>query len=129
MGYDESVYYHPEAFGLRVIGELNDPEADYSFHMFVVWKHEETGKIYYARDAGCSCPSPFEDYRSLDSLSEVVSLFDFIDSVEEYFESVARYANGYGNEDDSSWNATFKDNKWNNFKADCLDLIQVVRVA
>lgn len=129
MGYlDNDVYYQPEAFGLQVIGTLNNPEADYDFHMFAVWKHEETGKIYYASDAGCSCPSPFEDYTSLDKLSEVISMHDFIDDVKEYFESNARYANGYDGED-SGWDATFKDNQWNNFKADCLDLIQAVRVA
>lgn len=128
MSWDKNLYYAPEAFGLKVIGELNDPDADYSFYDFVVWKHEETGKIYWASDSGCSCPCPFEDYTSLESATEVVSMHDFIDAVKDYFDSVAPYANY--SEPRERWETfSHKDNKFNNLKADALDLIQKVREA
>lgn len=63
------VYYNPEKFGLTIIGEANDLDASYSFDMFTVWR-DEAGQLYYASDEGCSCPSPFEDYTSLDKLAK-----------------------------------------------------------
>lgn len=71
MGWNRpDVYYNPEEFDLEIIGSLDDPEASYSFDLLVVWKHED-GRVFWASDSGCSCPSPFEDYTSLESLSEV----------------------------------------------------------
>ena len=67
-----NVYYNPEKFGLTVVGELNDPWASYDFNDLVVWKHEEGG-VYWATDSGCSCPTPFETYNSLDDLHEVTA--------------------------------------------------------
>lgn len=55
-----NVYYSPEAFGLTTVGELDFYGADYGFDLFVVWVDGE-GVYYWGRDAGCSCPSPFED--------------------------------------------------------------------
>ncbi len=63
-----SVYYSPGKHGLKQVVEVNLSEPDYSFDLLVVWKHEESGKLYWAQDSGCSCPSPFEDYNSLESL-------------------------------------------------------------
>ena len=69
MGYlADDVYGQPEKFGLTVLDIVDDPEADYSFNLIVVWKHED-GRIFWAQDAGCSCPSPFEDFTSLDDLT------------------------------------------------------------
>ena len=80
MGYDvPDVYYQPEKFGLRIVGELNDPEACYSFDDFVLWKHEETGKFYWAVDSGCSCPTPFEHFTSIDKLTPVDSLMELME--------------------------------------------------
>lgn len=61
MGYnDPDLYCQPEKFGLEVVGSLNDPDAYYSYSLLVVWRNVETGQLYWATDAGCSCPSPFE---------------------------------------------------------------------
>ena len=60
-----------EQLNLEVIGELNDPDANYSFNDLKVWRHKETGKLYYATDSGCSCPSPFEDFSTIESLSPI----------------------------------------------------------
>lgn len=79
------VYHQPESFGLTIIGSLYDPEACYSFNDLIVWEHED-GRIFYASDSGCSCPSPFEDYTSLDDL-ELVTL----DSWDQFANDVATH--------------------------------------
>ena len=43
--------------------DLHEPDRDYEFHILSVWRDERTGHLYYAEDSGCSCPTPFEDYR------------------------------------------------------------------
>ena len=61
--YDNNPYYSPEKSGLEIIGEVDFSDGSYQFNYLVVWKDLATGKLYYAEDSGCSCPSPFEDYR------------------------------------------------------------------
>lgn len=55
-----NVYYHPESVGLYIVME-NDIAGSYEFDMCVLWKHLATGRLFYAFDSGCSCPSPFEN--------------------------------------------------------------------
>jgi hypothetical protein len=69
--YDNDPYYSPEKFDLEIIDSLEFSDAYYQFDMRVVWRHTETGKFYTARDSGCSCPAPFENYNSLDDLDEL----------------------------------------------------------
>lgn len=66
----ENIYYSPELFGVRPIGEIDDPDACYSFDYLVVWQHED-GRLFYGTDSGCSCPSPFEDVTSIDELTPI----------------------------------------------------------
>lgn len=68
-----TVYYNPAALGLKVVAEIDYTDGNYQFDFRVVWKHE-SGKFYTGRDAGCSCPSPFEDYESLDKFDELTDL-------------------------------------------------------
>lgn len=65
------VYFSPEEFNLETIKELVITEPDYSFDLVAAWRHVLTGRVYWAADCGCSCPSPFEEYCSLDSLTEL----------------------------------------------------------
>ena len=67
------VYHDPEDFGLKVVAELHYDDG-YDFDIRVVWRHKESGRLYTGRDAGCSCPSPFEDYNKLEDLDELVSM-------------------------------------------------------
>lgn len=67
---DKDVHYDPEAFGLTVIDSIDYSSGNYEFDIRIVWKHT-SGKFYTARDSGCSCPSPFEGYTSLDKLDEL----------------------------------------------------------
>jgi hypothetical protein len=61
-------YYNPEKFGLEIIAELN-PHLSYEFDIVVVWKDKE-GNLFWAGDAGCSCPTPFERYTSIETLDK-----------------------------------------------------------
>ena len=61
------VYNSPSAFGLEILGTVQWTEQSYDFDMTIVLR-SETGKLYWADDQGCSCPSPFENYTSLDKL-------------------------------------------------------------
>ena len=63
-------YYEPEKMGLTKVAEIEYTDQDYQFDTRVVWRHDETGKLYTARDSGCSCPTPFEDFDSLEKLEE-----------------------------------------------------------
>lgn len=76
-----NVYYEPEKFGLTVVGELEYSSGDYEFDTRVVWQHAD-GKFYTARDSGCSCPVPFEDYQTLND----IELLD-VDALQQEFRS------------------------------------------
>jgi hypothetical protein len=55
------VYENPDSFGLEKIAEAQKYEPDYNFDMIVIWYREVDDQYYWGSDAGCSCPSPFED--------------------------------------------------------------------
>lgn len=65
-----NIYYNPEDFGLEVIAEIEYSSASYEFDTRVVWRQISTRKLFTARDSGCSCPIPFEDY-NLDNIDPV----------------------------------------------------------
>lgn len=90
-------YYHPEKMGLEVVGGLDDPEASYSFDDLIVWRHIETGDVYYASDCGCSCPTPFEDYDSLEKLTKVTN--ETWKEFQEAVETHCHYGRLYNRED------------------------------
>lgn len=62
----DNVYYSPETWDLSVIGSLEE-DMSYEFNILTVWQHQG-GKVYYAVSSGCSCPTPFEEYTSLEGL-------------------------------------------------------------
>ena len=65
-----NIYSDPEDFGLVILKEF-DLAEEYEFHKFVFWGRPADGQIFYASDGGCSCPTPFEDYEGLDSLTRL----------------------------------------------------------
>lgn len=93
MPWDENPYYQPEKFGLVIVAEIDDPDASWSFDKLVLWRHVETGDLYYAQDSGCSCPSPFEDISGLDGLSTLTdnSWREFEAAVNDWCESNVTY--------------------------------------
>lgn len=82
-----NLYDNPEKFDLIVVGELNDPGANWSFDDLVVWQHD-SGRLFYAQDSGCSCPSPFENLTEIESATEITkdSWASFADHVMNHAE-------------------------------------------
>ena len=82
------VYYHPEKFGLETVAELDLTQESYSFDLLVVWRRLVDGQLLFARDAGCSCPAPFEGV-GVDDLAEFS--LTAVDAIlrEEYVDTVA----------------------------------------
>lgn len=87
--WDSYWYSNPEKVGLRAIGELDDPQACYSFNILAVWQHDD-GRVFWGVDAGCSCPAPFEDTESLDDLTLLTA-----DTWAEFQEAVERHCVPY----------------------------------
>lgn len=65
-------YYNPEDCGLTILGVLGEDGLSYEFNIFVVFQ-DETGRIMYQTDAGCSCPTEFENITAAD----LIPLQDF----------------------------------------------------
>lgn len=62
-----NIYYDPEKFGLKVVGELEYSSGSYEFDTRVVWMQKDTNKLLTLRDSGCSCPTPFESFGIADA--------------------------------------------------------------
>jgi hypothetical protein len=61
-------YYSPECLNLTIIDSL-DEDINWEFNIVLLWQHNETKELYWAQDSGCSCPTPFEDYNTLEDLN------------------------------------------------------------
>jgi hypothetical protein len=57
-----NIYYNPEECGLKIIDTLDESGLSYEFNTLIVVEATQSGKLYYARSSGCSCPTPFEEY-------------------------------------------------------------------
>jgi hypothetical protein len=66
-------YYRPEEMGLKIVASIEYDPDSYGFDTRVVWK-DQSGHLYTARDSGCSCPTSFENYTSIDKLDRVFNL-------------------------------------------------------
>lgn len=75
-----NVYSSPEKFGLTIFGSL-DFGAPYEFDLLIVWA-DSAGRLFWAADSGCSCPTPF-DGLGLSDLAQITSedQADFIAAV------------------------------------------------
>lgn len=72
MGWNEpDIYDEPDNFDLTFIDQVSWDNESYQFDYTGVWKHNVTGQLYMADDSGCSCPSPFENFTTLESLTPV----------------------------------------------------------
>lgn len=63
-------YYNPEEMGLEIVAQIDYSDGSCQFDYRIVWRHKETGKLFTARDSGCSCPTPFEDFGTVENLEE-----------------------------------------------------------
>lgn len=62
------------------IAEVDWDSEPYTFDMTRVYVEAGTGKLYYATDSGCSCPTPFED-ATTDDLKPIARIQDWHDHV------------------------------------------------
>jgi hypothetical protein len=64
-----SVYSNPEKFGLKHVADLDFSSGSYEFDTTAVWVNDKVKKFYWADDSGCSCPSPFEGFSTIEQLN------------------------------------------------------------
>jgi len=65
-----NVYYSPEKYGLEIVGTVDVEVPDYSFSIIGVFYSPTTGSFYLGHTAGCSCPTPFEEFEQIEDLDE-----------------------------------------------------------
>lgn len=68
-----NLYDYPQNHGLELVGDIADPNLSWEFSIIALWREPATGALYFASDQGCSCPSPFEDCRSLADLTPLTT--------------------------------------------------------
>lgn len=52
--------------GFTILGDVEWSGYSYEFDLTRVYRHDETGRLFYGDDSGCSCPTPFESKRVSD---------------------------------------------------------------
>lgn len=57
----KNIYYSPEASGLSTLW-VYDIAGSYEFDVLVVFRNTKTNRLWYCKDSGCSCPTPFDDF-------------------------------------------------------------------
>lgn len=65
--YGPDVYSQPEHFGLKILSTVDWDDDSWQFDMTVIFQGPD-GTLYWADDSGCSCSSPFEGFKTLESL-------------------------------------------------------------
>ena len=76
MGVGDEPYHSPEKYGLEIVGTV-DWGGSYEFDMVVAWKRLDDGAFFWAQDAGCSCPTPFEGMTVGDGVKPIEDLATF----------------------------------------------------
>jgi hypothetical protein len=79
LKFDGDIYYKPESHGLKIFAELDEDDLSYEFDMIVVWQRLSDKKLFWARDSGCSCPSPFENFASIEDLNILPETLDVLE--------------------------------------------------
>src|SRR5260221_9559959 len=103
------VYHSPEKFGLTVVDEIELDNESYRFNIRMIWRHED-GTLYTARDSGCSCPSPFEDYTELEGLERIATRQQVDEIIKEAHDSSASHEekDSLAEKLDAAWKASRK---------------------
>lgn len=71
-----------EPTGYTSIADVEWDHESYQFNMTRVYVEDSTGRLFYAEDSGCSCPSPFED-TTVEELTPIDRLQDWYSHVED----------------------------------------------
>lgn len=64
--YDNMVVNNWRDLDLEEVVNIDWSDGCYQFDITLAYYQPSTGKFVWADDSGCSCPSPFEDYTTLD---------------------------------------------------------------
>lgn len=92
MYYKENVYYSPASHGLVLLRTIDLAEPDYSFYLLAIFQSATNPENYYlATDSGCSCPSPFEDYLDVESLTGPLTYAQAVEEAESLWEDAGSY--------------------------------------
>lgn len=86
--------YNPSACGLELIDSI-DHAGSYEFSIDALFKDIETSVLYYGRDSGCSCPTPFENTYSLSCMEKVATksaLANLLSQVRSHYKSEYSYS-------------------------------------
>lgn len=75
--FEGNFYFNPESRNCEIVAVLDEPNLSYEYATAIVLKEKESGKLYAAFDSGCSCPTPFENFRSLEDFTPINSEEDF----------------------------------------------------
>lgn len=87
--WEQNPYYYPQNYGLEIVAEIDFADS-YEFDKVVVWRNE-AGDLLWATDSGCSCPTPFENHSTLDSLERLTNWYYF----EQTVKGMSRYNSRY----------------------------------
>lgn len=58
----ESIYDYEKELGLKLLGELDQQDLSYEFNKIGVFRHAETGRLFWANTSGCSCPGDYHEF-------------------------------------------------------------------
>lgn len=70
--WDCNVYYEPESCGLRLVASL-EKDLSYEYDTIILVQCAQTGSLWLCHDAGCSCPTPFEEVHSFADMTPLRS--------------------------------------------------------
>jgi hypothetical protein len=86
-------YYSPELLELDMIS-FDQPDLSYEYNTLCFWATKD-GRVFYATDSGCSCPTPFEDYEG-QTTDQVIQILERVGSVEQAEKIFNSWNEGYG---------------------------------
>lgn len=89
--FTNDIYYNPKEFGIETVGELELREPDYTFDILLVQRDLLTGKFYVNFDSGCSCPSPFEDFTTKESLGQELTAHEAVAKIKQMCSDFGEY--------------------------------------
>lgn len=98
--FKPDIYSNPESFGIEKVGEFDLSEPDYSFDIMAIWRRKQEDGTYeygWLDDSGCSCPSPFETFYSVDDINWEGNPFALTVAFDQYLDE-----SGYRSDADKS---------------------------
>lgn len=58
-----NIYYNPDQFDMKIVGEIDWSDGNYQFDLTVVWQRISDNVFLFGEDEGCSCPTPFDNMK------------------------------------------------------------------